>query len=104
MGQIAEAGSPLRYELAGRALSLDALILLYVAENPGCSANKVRKDVPGRNAEKDEMIRTLISRGALEDRGSKQSGMALFVTSEAENAGRTSGRTSGEPSSPAGNP
>jgi len=78
-GNLPDEGTVLRYELAGHAISLDARIILHVADNPGCSAKALRSGVQGRSADIDEARDALIARGGLEDRGGV-GGMSLYVT------------------------
>lgn len=66
------------YQLdGGTPLSRDALILIHVEQNPGCSLRDLREKVGGRTEVLSGAVRTLISRGAIEDRGAGDR-MALY--------------------------
>jgi hypothetical protein len=68
-----------RYTLAAGELSMDARVILYVENNPGCSMRQLREGVSGKAAVIDSAAHRLLERGAIEDRGG-DSGRRLFVS------------------------
>ncbi len=57
------------YTLAAGELSVDARVLLFVENNPGCSMRQLREGVSGKATLTDAAASQLLARGALEDRG-----------------------------------
>jgi hypothetical protein len=68
------------YTLAAGELSMDARVLLYVENDPGCSKRQVREGVTGKATLIDSAVSRLLDRGALVDRGG-EAGSALYVGS-----------------------
>jgi hypothetical protein len=82
-----------RYVLAAGEASLDARVLLFIEANPGCSMRALRDAVVGKAEVIQSIVRTLISSGAVQDRGTGR-GMKLHaVRFPAGTAGNRSGTT-----------
>jgi hypothetical protein len=90
-----------RYELAAGELSLDARVLLRVEGHPGSSMRGVCEGVSARTEEITAAVRRLLSRGAIEDRGSGAK-MALYAATPPE-AGKHSGKHPVSGEKPQGN-
>ena len=69
-----------RYVLAAGELGMDARVLLFVENNPGCSKRQLREGVTGKGAVIDSAATLLLERGALENRGGP-SGSELYAKS-----------------------
>jgi hypothetical protein len=68
-----------QYELASGELPLEARVLEFVEQHPGCSMRKVREGVTGKNNDIDAVVNMLVERGAVVDRGDSQSGRKLYL-------------------------
>jgi hypothetical protein len=61
-----------QYELAsGGTLSKDALVLLHVEQNPGCSLRDLRASVPGAPTAIRQAVDELLNRGAIINQGDR---------------------------------
>ena len=59
----------LRYELARGGLSLDARVLAYITENPGCSGRQLRENIDGGTHEVTRARDRLLEQGVIENQG-----------------------------------
>lgn len=64
---------------SGGELSLDAVVLLFIQDNPGSSQRKIRQSVTGRAQTVDAAVNRLVQRGAIQDRPNSR-GSAFYVT------------------------
>lgn len=88
-----------RYVLAAGEISLDARVLLFIEQNPGCSMRKIRDGVTGRAEAIATSVRQLEMRGAVKDMGTGQ-GTAFFAHAV---PGQSSGNRGGTGAEPVGN-
>jgi hypothetical protein len=70
-----------RYELEGAEVPLDLKVYRAIESNPGISLNRLRKAVGGKGTTVDEMIRELLNRGTIENRG--DDGVHAYYTKRA---------------------
>ena len=82
------------FELTAPGVALDARILEFVAENPGCSKRQAREGISGKTQDVGEAIDRLVQREELENRGGSVA-FKLFVPAGGEETGHHSGTTSG---------
>ena len=108
--QFTEEAGRAYYEISRGCVSVDALVLAFVKENPGCSSNAIREGVEGQNQQIDAARYRLLKEGLLDNQGNSnrhsyyragnpirpdQGALFDYTTPTAPPHGRTTGRTSG---------